>query len=82
MRGVDQRDVGQRLREVAGLAAGAGIEFLGQQTEIVGNRGHTVEQRLGSRKLARQHIGVGEPQAAREKCALDRLFLLASDEFG
>ncbi len=46
MRGVDQRDMGQGLREVAGLAAGAGIEFLGQEAEIIGERGHTAEQRL------------------------------------
>src|SRR5882672_5152300 len=46
MRGIDQRDVGERLREIAGLAALAGIVFLRQQAEIVRDRDHTVEQRL------------------------------------
>ena len=36
----------QRLREIAGLAAFAGIEFLRQQAEIVGDRDHAAEQRL------------------------------------
>jgi hypothetical protein len=43
MRGIDQRDVGQRLRKIAGLTAGAGIELLRQQTQIVRDRDHTVE---------------------------------------
>src|SRR6266704_6335476 len=43
---IDQRDVGQRLREIAGLAPLAGIELLRQQAEIVGNPHYPVEQRL------------------------------------
>ena len=76
MRGVDQRDMGQRLREVTGLASGAGVEFLGQQAQIVGDRDHTVEQCLGLRGLACQHIGVGKPEAASQKRAFDRLRLV------
>ena len=54
--------MGQRLREIAGLAAGTEIELFGQQSEIVGDRDHAIEQRLRLCDLARQHIGVGEPQ--------------------
>ena len=76
MRGVDQRDVGQRLREIAGLAPAPESIFLRQQAEIVGDRDHAVEQRLRLVEFARQHMGVGEPQAAGEERALDRLLLL------
>ena len=61
MRGVDQRDMRQRLREISGLAAGAAVVLLGEQAEIVGNRDHVVKQFLRAGEFARQHIGVGEP---------------------
>ena len=73
MRGVDQRDMRQRLREIAGLAAGTGIVLFGQQAEIVGDRDHAVEQRLRLVDLARQHIGVRQPKRAGEERAFDRL---------
>src|SRR5215208_1848043 len=38
MRGVDQGNVRQRLREIAGLAAGGRIELFGQQAKVVGDR--------------------------------------------
>src|ERR1700733_16202794 len=46
MRGIDQRDVGQGLREIAGLASRAGIELFRQQPEIVGDADDAIEQRL------------------------------------
>jgi hypothetical protein len=76
MRGVDQRDVRQRLREIAGLPAGAGVEFLRQQAEIVGDRHDTVEHDLRLVDITGQHISVGEPQAAGQERALDRLGLV------
>ena len=65
----------QRLREIAGLASRAGIEFLRQQSEIVGHRDDAIEQHLGLGDLACEHIGVGKPQAAGKKRAFDRLLL-------
>src|SRR6266480_1323915 len=76
VRGVDQRDMGQGLREIAGLTPLARVEFLRQQPKIVGNADHAVEQRLRFRDLAGQHISVGEPEAAGEKCAFERLPLI------
>ena len=61
MRGVDQSDVRHSQREVSVLASRAGILFLGEQAEIVGNRGHAGKQLFRAVDLARQHIGIGEP---------------------
>ena len=68
--------MGQRLREIAGLAPFPGIVLLRQQAEIVGHRDHAVEHRLCLGDFAGQHIGVGEPEAAGEKRALDRLLFI------
>src|SRR5258708_30818777 len=73
MRGIDQRDMGQRLREIAGLTSDAGIEFLRQKSEIVGDRDHAVKQRLRLGDIAGQHMGVGEPQATGDEGAFDLL---------
>src|SRR3954453_15567233 len=35
MRGIDQRDMRQRLREISGLASRGGVEFFRQQAQIV-----------------------------------------------
>ena len=43
--GVDQRDMGEGLREVADLTAVLGVVFLGQQPEVVAQRQQTIEQR-------------------------------------
>ena len=61
MRGIDQRDMRQRLREITGLAADAGIVLLGQQAYIVRDPDHAIEQYLRLTDLAGQYIGVGEP---------------------
>ena len=53
MRGIDQRDVGQGLREISGLAPRAGIELFRQQPEIVGDADHTIEQRLRLVEIAK-----------------------------
>ena len=76
MSGVDQRDVRQRLRKITGLAAGHRVEFFGEQAEIIGDGDDAVEQGLRLFELTRQHIGIGKPEAAGEKRAFDRLFLI------
>ena len=58
MRRVDQRDVGQRLREISGLTPRNGIIFLGQQTNIVRKTGHAIEQGLRLVEVAREHMGI------------------------
>ena len=75
MRGIDQRDVRQRLREIAGLATGGRIVLLGQEAKIVGDRDHAVKQLLRASEVARQHIGIRQPQRAGEKRAFCRLLL-------
>src|ERR1700730_394153 len=40
---IDQRDMRQRLREISGLAAFAGIEFLPETPEIAGHRTEAVD---------------------------------------
>ena len=44
VRGVDQRDMREGLREVAEKAARHGIVFLGEQPDIVGQRRKALEQ--------------------------------------
>src|SRR3954454_12929353 len=41
---VHQRDVRERLREVADLAAGRRVVLLGEQPDVVGERGQAVVQ--------------------------------------
>src|SRR5947208_5301160 len=72
MRGIDQRDVRQRLPEIAGLATGGRIVLLGQEARIVGDRDHAVKQLLRASEVARQHIGIRQPQRAGEKRAFCR----------
>src|SRR5260370_8507402 len=76
MSGVDQCDMRQRLREIAGLTRHTGIELLRQQAEIVRDRDHALEQRLRLGGLTGQYVGVGKPKAAGEKRAFDRPTLL------
>src|SRR6185369_15616044 len=46
-RRVDEADVGERLREVAELLAGLGIDLLGEEAEVVGAREHRSDGALG-----------------------------------
>src|SRR3954447_23522093 len=59
VRRVDQRDVSQRLREIAGLAARAGIIFLRQQPDIVCDSDDAIKQRLRLVEFPGQRISVG-----------------------
>src|SRR5712691_200411 len=67
MRGVDERDVRERLREVADLAAAARVVLLGQQADVVAQREDPLEQRARLVDAPEQHVRVGEPEAARDE---------------
>ena len=66
-RGVDQRNMRERLRKVPELASEPRIVFLRQEADIVAQRHEPLEQlpRLGDASL--QDEIVGEPEAAGEK---------------
>src|SRR6516162_1736402 len=68
-RGVDDRNVGESLREVPELPFTDRIVFLRQQTEIVSERKQALEQRDRIIAAANQCQAVGEPEAAGEKNA-------------
>ena len=68
--GVDQADVAERLREVAELLAARGVDLLGEQAQIIGVTGQTVEQRRGALGLARLGKAGDEPEAADDERAL------------
>ena len=69
-RGADEREVGERLREVAELAAGDRVVFLGEQADVVAEVEQPLEQlaRLVVPALQRQHLD--EPERAGEEDAL------------
>src|SRR5437868_2214304 len=67
MRGIDQRDMRERLREIAHLPAGSRIVFLRQQSEIVAQIEEPLEQRPRVHIAALQDIIVGEPEAASKE---------------
>src|SRR5258708_7380228 len=71
--GIDQRDMGQGLREVSGLTAYDWIEFLRKESKIVGHCDDALEHRPRLGEVAGQHIGIGEPKGAWEKSAFDRV---------
>lgn len=66
---VDQRDVGEGLREVADLPAISRIVFLREQPEIVAQRQQAVEQTLGLLAASDGDVGVREPEAAGQEDA-------------
>ena len=69
-RGVDQRDVGERLGIVAQQASRLRIELLGEQAELVRPAGHVVEQLAGLVVPAVQGEGLDQPVRAREERSL------------
>ena len=62
--GVDQRQVRERLGEVAQLTPGAGIDLLGVQRQWAGVRKQLLAQGTGAGQLA----DLGERQRARDIC--------------
>src|SRR6185312_5328606 len=66
-RGMDHRQMRQRLREVASEVLCRHIELLRQQTQIVGDREHALELRAGFLVAALQRQAVGHPARASEE---------------
>ena len=62
----------QRLRKIAGEAAGHRIVFFRQQPEIVRHRGNALQQHLGAVDVSTQHIGIGEPERASQEGSFNR----------
>ena len=50
--GIDQREVGERLREVAEVLAGGRVDLLGVEVQRTGERQQLLEQRAGAFDLA------------------------------
>src|SRR5688572_32979639 len=69
---IDQRDVGESLGKVAEKALLERIVFLGEQPDIVGEAGQTVEQRARLVQAALQAQVVGQPEAAGKEHPLAR----------
>jgi hypothetical protein len=65
MRRIDQRDMRERLREIADLPAGSRVVFLRQQSEIVAQIEKPLEHRPRVGITSLQDIIVGEPEASR-----------------
>src|SRR3712207_708969 len=62
--GVDQPDVGERLREVAELPPGERVVLLGQQADVVADRQQVLERPPGVLVPAEQGVVVGQPEGA------------------
>src|SRR5436853_888401 len=58
-RRVDERDVRERLREVADLAAQPRVVLLGQQADVVAQGEQPLEKRPGFVQAAEHHVGIG-----------------------
>ncbi len=61
MSGVDQRDMGQGLREIAGLTLRLPIVLFCQQTNIVDDRGDAIEHELRRGSDACELVSIGQP---------------------
>ena len=68
--GVDEGDVGERLRKVADLPPRARVVLLGEQADVVAQREQPLEQRPRLVVAPLQDVVVGEPEAAGEERAL------------
>ena len=69
-RGVDQGDMGKRLREITQHPPGARVVLLRQQSDVVPQRKKPFEQSRGFVVPAKQHVVVGQPEAAGQENAL------------
>jgi hypothetical protein len=70
--GVDDRNVRQRLREIADQVSATAIIFLGQQPDVVAQREQSLEQRNRVRLSAGKRKRIGEPKRTRQKGAFLR----------
>ena len=76
IRGVDECDMCQRLREVSGLTAYGRVVLLSKQSDIIGNIGDAFEEFARLVNVAQHDMRIGEPKGASKKCAFDRLQLV------
>lgn len=65
----DQRNVRERLGEIAQLAAGEGVVLLGQEAQVVAQEQKAFEEPAGVVLAAGQEQGVREPEGAGEERA-------------
>src|SRR5439155_8463399 len=71
-RGVDERDVGERLGEVAQQAPRSAIVLFREQPDVVGEPDQPLEESAGLLAAALQDVVVGQPERAREEGSLAR----------
>ena len=69
---VDQRHMRECLRKIAEQLARGGIVFLAQQADIVAERDQPLEQGVCVVEPAEHHIGIDQPEAARQERAFAR----------
>ena len=60
----------ERLWEIADQSAGSRVVLLGQQSHVVSEREQPLAQRERLVDSPDQHVGVGQPEAARQKRSL------------
>ena len=65
--GVDQADVAECLREVADGFSGVGVDFFGEQADVVGVGDGGPERLFGRCGLAGQGEGMGQPEGAKKE---------------
>ena len=68
--GVDQRQVGERLREVAEVAAAGGVELLGVEVERAGGLEQPLAELAGALALADLRERRDQPEGADQEGAL------------
>src|SRR5208282_3667357 len=66
---VDQRQMRERLGEIAKLTPIVWVVFLGEQPDVVAQRQETIEQGARVVVSAEHDIIVGQPKAAGQECA-------------
>src|SRR5579864_2021167 len=71
-RRVDEREVRERLREIAELTLRSRIVFLREEPDVVGEADETIEERHRLVAAAEQLEAVDEPERARKEDALAR----------
>ena len=70
VRGVDERDVGEGLREVAEHALVACVVLLREEPLVVAGREHPIESRAGLIEASLPGQALGEPERAGEERSL------------
>ena len=69
MRRVHERDMGERLREIANQTLSARVIFLREQPNVVAQGDQLLKQPSRVRETPDQDIGVGKPEAAGKEGA-------------